>query len=127
MKFNVLAWVMMIVAIAIGKMVGDFIVQAIGGSIGGSIIGTLVIGFVCYVVYMLATGAKFNLTLGILFSIMVFFSDFITMKIADTFALGSSDLVIFVVTGSVMALLWSWVGGKKGAAFTGLPMQAKKR
>ena len=46
MKLNIMAFVMMIVAIAVGKIAGGFLLDMVGGTIGTTIIVTLAVGFV---------------------------------------------------------------------------------
>jgi hypothetical protein len=120
MKLNIMAFVMMIIAIAIGKMVGSLLVDMLGGTIGGTIIGTFIVGFICYLIYTLVTRSRIRVIEGIFFAVLVFFADFIAGYVGDYLALGGTDLMIYVITGCIMALLWSWVGGKSAARALGI-------
>lgn len=112
MKLNIIAVVMMILAIAVGKMIGGVLVDMFGGTIGGSIFGTLIIGFVCYFVYNIVAGGKFNIASGLFFAVLVFFADLIAGWIAGYINIGGSELILYGLTGAIMALLWSYIGGK---------------
>lgn len=112
MKLNIMAFVMMIIAIAIGKMVGSVLIGMLGGSIGGTIFGTLIIGFVCYLIYALVTKSKIKVTQGLFFAVLVFFADWVAGYFGSYLSIGGTDLMMYIVTGSIMALLWSWIGGK---------------
>ena len=119
MKLNIMAFVMMIVAIAVGNVAGGFLLDVVGGTIGGTIIGTLLVGFVCYAVYTLVTKGKFNLTGGLLFAVLVFVASLVAGYMGDYLALGAGDLVLYVITGAIMAVLWSWIGGKASSGKKG--------
>ena len=115
MKLNIMAFVMMIVAIAVGKIAGGFLLDVVGGTIGGTIIGTLVVGFVCYIIYNLVTRGKFNLTSGLLFAVLVFVAELVAGYAGSYLALGTGDLILYAITGAIMAILWSWIGGKSAS------------
>ena len=112
MKLNIMAFVMMIIAIAIGKIAGGFLLDMVGGTIGTTIIGTLVVGFVCYIIYNLVTRGKFSLLSGLLFAVLVFVAELVSGYAGSYLALGAGDLVLYAITGVVMTVLWSWIGGK---------------
>ena len=105
----------MIVAIAVGNIAGGFLLDVVGGTIGGTIIGTLVVGFVCYAIYNLVTRGKFNLTMGLVFAVLVFVAELVASYAGAYLNLGAGDLVLYAITGAVMVPLWSWIGGKSAS------------
>lgn len=115
MKLNIMAFVMMIIAIAIGNILGGYLLDYIGGTYASGIFGSLIVGFVCYIVYALATKSKIRLMSGIFFAVLVYVAGLLAGYVSDAFALGSADLMVYVVTGAIMAVLWGWIGGKTGS------------
>lgn len=116
MRLNVMAVVMMVVAIAIGKIAGSVLLDYIGGSFASGIFGALIIGFVCYLVYALVTKSKIRLMVGVFFAVMVYVADILSGYVTDLFGLGSAEFTIYIVTGAICAVLWSWIGGKTGSS-----------
>jgi hypothetical protein len=116
MKFDFLAIVMMIIAVAVGQIAGGYI-ESVAGSVLpvtgflGALVGILAVGFAIYFVYTLATGGKLNLMMGVIFSFIVYVANIIAGYIASFTGFGGG-LLSLVIVGVVASFIWGWVGGK---------------
>jgi len=102
MKFNLMAIVFMVIAIALGTMIGSWIASLIG--FAGGIIGIFITGFGVYVVYAFLSGQKIVIITGLLFAGLVWISGIITGIVAGATGLGGG-LIGLVVQALILGLL----------------------
>lgn len=118
MKFDLLAIIMMIIAVAVGQVGGGLIESYIGagtiGGIFGTLLGILVVGALTYAIYILAVGGKFDLMMMIVFAFIVYIANLMAGYIASFTGFGGG-LLTLVIVGLLASLLWGYVGGKVGA------------
>jgi len=102
MKFNLMAIVFMVIAIALGTMLGSLIAGWIG--FAGGIIGIFITGFAIYVVYAYLSSQKINIMSGLIFAGLVWISGIITGIVAGATGLGGG-LIGLVVQALILGLL----------------------
>ncbi|MGD0451202.1 MAG: hypothetical protein ABSA79_09145 [Candidatus Bathyarchaeia archaeon] len=110
MKFDLMAIILMIIAIAVGQFIGGYLVAYIG-SIGGGIVGSLLTGLIVYVIYTFASKGKFTVGNAVIFAMLIYVANIIAAYASGLIGIGGGYLSL-VIAGVFMALLWGWVGGK---------------
>jgi hypothetical protein len=114
--FDVWGIILMIIAVALGQFIGGYLTGYLG-SLGGGIVGSLLIGIICYVIYMFLSGGKWSLMGAILFTVLIYVANMIAAYVDSAFGLGGGVLTL-VITGFLASLLWGWVGGRGKASKT---------
>lgn len=110
MKIDLMAVLVMIIAIAVGQFIGGYLMPYLGG-LGGGILGSFIVGLIIYGIYALATKTKLTITGGVIFSILIYVANLIA-GYAGTLIGITSGYMTLIIAGLVAALLWGWVGGK---------------
>lgn len=108
--FNVWGIIMMIIAVALGQLLGGYLTASLG-SIGGGIMGSLIVGLVCYAIYTVLTSGRWGLVPAVIFAVIIYVANLAAAYIDSMFGL-SGGILTLVVTGALASLLWGWVGGK---------------
>lgn len=119
-KFDLMAIVLMIVAIAVGQFIGGYLVPYLG-SAGGGVIGSLAVGLVIYLIYTLLSKGKFTVINAILFAVLIYVANLVAGYASGMIGIGGGYLTL-VLSGVVMALLWGYVGGKSATPKTKLKL-----
>lgn len=110
MKFDLMGIILMIVAIALGQLLGGYLTEYLG-SLGGGLAGTFIIGFLVYVIYTFLTKGKFGITSALIFTVLIYVSNMAAGYVDGMIGLGGGILTL-VLTGLIASLLWGWIGGK---------------
>jgi hypothetical protein len=108
--FSVWGIIMMILAVALGQLLGGYLVEYLG-SLGGGIVGSLVVGLACYAIYTLLTSGAWGIMPAVLFAVIIYVANLAAAYVDTMFGLGGG-IITLVVTGALASLLWGWVGGK---------------
>lgn len=113
MKFDIFAIVIMIVAIALGQLLGGYLISMLGdASWAGGLTGSIIIGLCCYAVYTFATGGQFGIMPALLFSIIIYGANLVAGYVNEMMGLGGG-VITLVVTGLVASIAWGYIGGQK--------------
>lgn len=112
-KFDVFGIILMIVAIALGTMVGGMFAGWIG--FGGGLLGAFIVGFIIYVIWAFISGVKINVFDGVIFSVLVYIAQIVAGYLEGFVGIGGA-LVAYLFEALVLALLWGMIGGGKGKA-----------
>jgi len=110
MKFDLMAIILMIIAIAVGQWAGSYLIVYIG-SLGGGIVGSLFVGLIIYVIYTFAAKGKFTFVNALIFAMLIYAANIMAAYASGLIGVGGGYLSL-VIAGVFMALLWGWVGGK---------------
>jgi len=110
----------MIVAIAMGQLLGGYLSPYLGG-LGGSLAGIFLAGFLGYVIYTFLTKGKFGIVAGLTFTVLIYVANMIAGYVDTAIGLGGGILTL-VITGFVASLLWGWLGGKLGSKARGVKL-----
>jgi hypothetical protein len=114
MKFDLMGIIFMIIAIALGQLLGSFLEGYIG-SLGSGLLSTFIVGFLAYVIYTFLTKAKFGVTNALIFTVLIYVSNLIAGYVGGFIGL-SGGIVTIVVTALFASLLWGWIGGRSRRA-----------
>ena len=114
MKFDLMGIIFMIVAIAMGQLLGGFLEGYIG-SLGGGLLSTFIVGFLAYVIYTFLTKAKFGITNALIFTVLIYVANMIAGYVSGWMGLGGGIFTI-VITAFFASLLWGWIGGRSKRA-----------
>lgn len=106
MKFNIMGIVFMMIAIALGTMVGSWV----GGMVGlaGGLIGVFVVGIAVYAIYALLRGEKLNIMTGLIFAGLVWISGLISGLVAGATGLGGG-LIGLAIQAIILGFLAGYV------------------
>lgn len=110
MKFDFMGIVMMIIAIALGQLLGGYLTVYLGDW-GAGIAGTLIVGVIIYLIYTFLTKGKIGIVNALIFSVLIYVSNLIAAYVDGMVGL-SGGLLTLVVSAVVASLLWGWIGGK---------------
>lgn len=110
MKFDLMGVVLMIVAIALGQLLGGYLTGYLG-SLGGGLVGTFLVGAIVYVIYTFLTHGKFGITSALIFTVLIYIANMAAGYVDSMVGLGGGVLTL-VMTGVIASLLWGWIGGK---------------
>lgn len=110
MKFDLMGIVFMIVAIALGQLLGGYLAVYLG-SLGGGLAATFLTGFLAYVIYTFLTKSKFGIVPALIFTVLIYIANMVAGYVDGMIGLGGGILAL-VITGFVASLLWGWIGGK---------------
>lgn len=110
MKFDIFGIIMMIVAVALGQIVGSYLVGMLG-SLAGGIVGSLIVGAIIYVIYTFITGGKFGIVNALIFAVIIYVANMVAGYVDAAAGLGGG-LLTLVITGVVASFAWGWIGGK---------------
>jgi len=102
MKFNVMAIVFMVIAIAVGNILASWIAGFLG--VAGGLFGIFVTGLVIYGLYVYLTNQKINIVSGVVFALLVWISGLLTGLVAGATGLGGG-LLGLVVQAIILGLL----------------------
>jgi hypothetical protein len=121
-KFDLMAVILMIIAIAVGQFLGTYLIAYLG-SIGGGIIGSLLVGLLIYVIYTFASKGKFGVVNAIIFAALIYVANLIAAYASGLIGIGGGYMTL-IIAGILMAFLWGWIGGK--SAKSGKAVKALK-
>ncbi len=109
-RFDLFGIILMIIAIALGNIVGGMIAGWIG--FAGGIIGVFVVGVVIYAIYMFATGGKIRIMGAVIFSVLIYIAQMLAGTLGG-FVGVTGGIVTLVFTALIVSILWGWIGGKE--------------
>jgi hypothetical protein len=110
MKFDFMGIIFMIVAIALGQLLGGYL-QVYLGSLGGGLVGTLLVGFLAYLIYTFLTKGKFGVVSALIFTVLIYIANLAAGYVDGMLGFGGG-LLTLVLSGGIASLLWGWIGGK---------------
>jgi len=117
-KFNIMGMVIMVIAIALGTMVGSMLTGAVG--LAGGIIGSFAVGFVIYVIWAFLSGQRIQIMKGVIFAGLVIVANLIAGMVQGATGFGGGILT-YVVQAIILMFLWGYFGG------TSLTGKARRR
>jgi len=93
-KFNIMGIIFMVIAIALGTMLGSLIAGWIG--FAGGLAGIFITGFVVYLIYAFMSGQKINIITGLIFAGLVWVSGIITGMVSGAVGIGGGLIGLFI-------------------------------
>jgi len=108
MKFNIMNIVFMMVAIALGSLIGSSVAGMVG--FAGGIVGSIVVGFIVYAIWAVISGKKLAIFVGLIFAVMVWLANMIASWIHQATGFGGG-LIGLGITAFVLSMLWGYFGG----------------
>jgi hypothetical protein len=110
MKFDLMAVLVMIVAIAIGQWLGTYLLAYLG-TLGSGIAGSLIVGLLIYVIYTFAAKQKFGVVHAIIFTVLIYVANLVAAWASGLVGITSGYMTL-IFAGVIAAFLWGWVGAK---------------
>lgn len=120
--FNIMGIVFMIIALALGSLIGSMVASWLG--IAGGIIGSMLVGFIIYAIWAFLTGQKIRIWAGLIFAIMVWVANIIAGAIQGATGFGGG-LMGYVIVAVILSFIWGKFG--KGMAGTGKARRGRRR